>query len=691
MKYELWKVCANRYVALLLLALTVVNAYTYYCYCTAPINGTFSTTMQDVQEKYQEYAQGVDLQAEYDAINTLLFGDDALGWDDDETISSILSEMSQDAATLARIEEAESYPEILAGIQSSYLVMLRLGSFSDEGSYSYRTLQKSAQIYGALEDIIPEVSFSGGIELLSTWRITDAFLLIFALAAGLILVTQERSKGYLSLLRPTKKGHAHLYIRKFLAMMGIMLAGVVLLYGANFAITGFLFGFGNLTRPIQSVYGFTLCPLHLTVGDYLLSFLAFKVLWALAVGAVFFLLCGCFVRVGLIASATLVLGGFSYIMGQQENLWLQALSLVNGSDTSAIYQGCIFLNLFSWPVWQLPVIVVFWIFLLFISFALGLTFHCKRPAITAAKSTVGRKGLRIGLHIKLPSHELRKLLVMRGGVLVLTLLAVVQMAFYLDFDTPDDIYYRQYAEVLAGERSAEKDAFLEEESAYFAEIHEQMEYYSQLYSDNKEALSMVLAPLERKLMPEESFEQAKAQYESLGEGAVFLYTTGYNRLFRNHGISDDLLNTGKLFIAMIIALAGSFAIEYETGMNVLFVTMGQEKRVRRLKLVQSIAFLLLGMVLAYLPQYIAVYHNYGLPFITSAACSLPIFYSLPGWIPIWCVFLLVGFIRLLLGLLALFVILFLSSKTKSTVTTVLISLATLLLPLLLVKLLLLRV
>lgn len=686
MKYELRKVCANPFVVLLLLALIAVNAYTYYCYCTAPIDGTFSTTMRGVQEKYQEYAQGIDLQAEYDAINTLLFGDDALDWDDDETISAILAEMSLDAAALARIEEAESYPEILAGIQSSYLVMLRLGSFDDEGSYSYRTLQKSAQVYGALEDLVPEVSFSGGIELLSAWQMTDAFLLVFAFAAGLILVTQERGKGYLSLLRPTKKGHAHLYTRKFLAMMGIMMAGVVLLYGANFAITGLLFGFGNLAQPIQSVYGFTLCPLHLTVGGYLLSFLALKALWALAVGAVFFLLCGCFVRVGAIAAAALVLSGLSYIMGQQENLWLRALSMVNGADTAAIYQGCIFLNLFSWPVWQLPVIAAFWAFLLCASFALGLTLHCKRPAITAAKSTVGRTGLRVGLHTKLPAHERRKLLVMRGGVLVLALLAVVQMVAYWDFDTPDDVYYRRYAEVLAGEPSVEKDALLAEELAYFAEIHEQMEYYSQLYSDNKDALIMVLAPLERKLIPEEAFEQARAQYASLGEDAVFLYATGYNRLFRNRGISDDLLNTGKLFVAMVIALAGTFAIEYETGMNVLFVTMGQEKRVRRLKLVQSVVFLLLGMGLAYLPQYIAVSRNYGLPLITVAACNLPVFFSFPGWIPIWCVFLLVGIIRLGIGLLALFVIVALSSKTRSTVTTVLISLATLLLPLLLTKL-----
>ena len=175
----------------------------------------------------------------------------------------------------------------------------------------------------------------------------------------------------------------------------------------------------------------------------------------MAVGAVFFLLCGCFVRVGLITAVALVLGWASYLMGKQENLWLQALSLVHKADIAALYQGCIFLNLFSRPVWQLPVIAVFWMLLLGISFALGLVLHCRRPAITAVKSTVGRKGLCFGLHTNLAVHECRKLLVMRGGALVLMLLAVVQVASYWDFDEPDDLHYRQYAEVLAGSPSAD--------------------------------------------------------------------------------------------------------------------------------------------------------------------------------------------------------------------------------------------
>lgn len=381
----------------------------------------------------------------------------------------------------------------------------------------------------------------------------------------------------------------------------------------------------------------------------------------------------------------LALGGMFYVMSRQENLWLRTLSLVGNASITTLYQSCIFLNLFSYPIRQLMISILLLAGLLCISFIAGLMLHCKHHAIPTAKSPVKKWGLIVGLHTKLSAHEWRKLLLMRGGAVALAILAMVQAITYWDFDTPDDIYYRQYAEVLVGTPSDKKDAYLEAQSAYFAKIHKQIEHYSQLYGDNTEALVMLLTPLERKLVSEPAFDEAKKQYEALSEDGIFLYATGYNRLFQSCGISDDLLNTGKLFVTLIIALSGTFAVEYETGMNVLVVAAGMERRVRYLKLTQGSIFLLLGVVLSYIPQCIAVERNYGLPLISAAACNLTIFSSLPEWFPIWGIFLVVLLVHLGIGILSLSIILFLSQKIQNTVVTVLISAAIFLLPLFLIK------
>ncbi len=180
--------------------------------------------------------------------------------------------------------------------------------------------------------------------------------------------------------------------------------------------------------------------------------------------------------------------------------------------------------------------------------------------------------------------------------------------------------------------------------------------------------------------PESGFEEAREQYESLEEGEYFVYASGYGRLFRGQRIRDDCLNTGKLFLVLILALSGLFAVEYETGVQVHVVTAGKEERVARNKRRQSLLYALLAMGVAYLPQYIMVARNYTLPMLWIPVGSLSVFSGLPAWLPVWAVFILIGVIRCLVGGLAVSVILFFSRMCRKTTTTILLSSAVLLLP-----------
>ena len=54
------------------------------------------------------------------------------------------------------------------------------------------------------------------------------------------------------LLRPTKKGHGALYLRKFAVMTAAVLLGFLLICGVDLAIAVRLFGIDDLSRPISS-------------------------------------------------------------------------------------------------------------------------------------------------------------------------------------------------------------------------------------------------------------------------------------------------------------------------------------------------------------------------------------------------------------------------------------------------------
>ena len=108
----------------------------------------------------------------------------------------------------------------------------------------------------------------------------------------LFLLTQKRRSGLMLLLRPTKKGHGALYLRKFAVMTAAVLLGFLLICGVDLAIAVHLFGIGDLSRPIQSAYGFQDCLIPLTVLGYLMTYFARKLLWGLAVCMLFFTVCG---------------------------------------------------------------------------------------------------------------------------------------------------------------------------------------------------------------------------------------------------------------------------------------------------------------------------------------------------------------------------------------------------------------
>lgn len=109
--------------------------------------------------------------------------------------------------------------------------------------------KRALAAYSALLGVRLEPSFPDGVEVLLDWRLTDLLLLLFAAVSGLVLLTGERSAGLMVLLRPTRRGHGALYWRKAAAMLATVLAGVVLLYGANLAVSSAVLGLGDPRAP----------------------------------------------------------------------------------------------------------------------------------------------------------------------------------------------------------------------------------------------------------------------------------------------------------------------------------------------------------------------------------------------------------------------------------------------------------
>lgn len=667
MRYELRKILTNRYALLLMICAVLANGFLFYRHCTSNSAGY---TLQQVRQKYDVSLE--DLEAENAELSQRI--STALNGRDDTLLTGDLSrEITLNHEIINRRAAAETYLQQIQGLQEEAALKRTMGFFNDP--FSGRILQKTEEIYHALETVQPEVSFSGATEPLSDWIVSDLFVLLFGFLPGLLLMTQERRAGLSCLLQPTKYGHGRLFFRKFGAMSLLLLTGFVMIYGVNFLIAGCLLGFGSLGRAIQSVYGFEACPLALSVGGYLLLLEGSRLLWCWCVSALFFLLCTASSRAALVLVCFAALFGASVWMAGSGSLWLRALSLRYTIDMPGLLQGCIFLNFFGIPVPVYLAALAVMATVLLSSVALSCLVFCKQPAAVRA----GTRRLRFpGLHrTSLFAQEGWKLLALHGGLAALVLFGAVQFAQYQDFYIRNDsweYFYRTDSQQLSGEPSPEKEQWLADEEVRFEALKEQLAQTKDLTLQEE---------LSRQLFPEDAFRFAAAQYRALEPGQSYVYASGYERLYRAEGIHDDLVNTAMLLFVLCIVFSGVFSVEKESGVLALQVSAGKQRASACWKRLHATVFVLLVMLIAYLPQYLAVASGYGLPELTAAANSLSIFSTLPDCISLRGLLLLTALVRVCVCQFAGHMILLLSKKIGNTIVAMLVSVACFLFPVLL--------
>lgn len=682
MRYE-WKKLGCPAI-LLLLAVVLVNAWLFYDHCTDSSTGY---TLMQVKEKFDWPVDALETQlaALEDRIFAMTSKETDL--DDDLVTGNLFSERELNKAVLAR--RKFDYGNYLKEIQADADIRLHSGLFGSENSFSVRSMRRTKEIYGALEPLQAQPAFSGALEVFGGWYLSDILFLLFGFAPSLFLLTQERRSGLLALLRPTKRGHGALYLQKFAVMTAAVLLGFFLIYGADLAISAQLFGFGDLSRPIQSAYGFQGCPLPLTVLGYLVCFFGTKLLWGLAVSTLFFAICAIVPRISAVLLCTAAILAAALGMGVSGSLWLRTFSLSDLAQTEQMYQQCPFLDFFGTPIWQVPVGLGFCALLIVLGFLAGLLAFVRiNPTVTAKQN--GIPGLRLlNRHTSLFLHEGQKLLGMNGAGVLLIVLVAVQCFSYCSFDAPDsvwDYYYRQYSACLSGAPNASSDRFLADEKARFEEIHQKISSYYE--TAGADAAELLTAQLQDELRAEEAFSEAAAQYEALREGQSYIDRTGYERLCGCLGQRDDLLNTIKWFLFLVLAFSSVFAVERETGMEILQATAGAKRRIAWRKCVLCGIVLFVSFWIAYLPQYLAVLKHFGLPEQGAVANSLALFSGFSdGW-SILGVLLLMGLLRLLLGAAATALILTFSRKTGNKITTILLGFGVLILPTIILRLLL---
>ncbi len=318
------------------------------------------------------------------------------------------------------------YASYLDEIQKQAKGMNILGSLSKQKDYRLKAIQKTADDYASLRDVIPVFDQNTAILFLDESNIVAWLGIIGSLLFCLIIHTRERT--FFPLYHVSRNGRKSLYRAKLFTLLAYTSLTSVCMFGLCLAYACARYGFGDLLRPIQSAC--TTCPLKISVAEYLLMrFLLFQAgQWFNAL--VCYVICRLFKTVASAAGAFfLYLGlGFSLsVIPASDSLYglLHYLNPVSIMDLGTVFREYHLVNLFDTPV-VFPLVACIWVivwigFLIFLGIRMPDNDKCRR-SVRPFHSPVQFKEKNSG-SVSLLQLECWRFCIGRG-VLVLFLMSV---------------------------------------------------------------------------------------------------------------------------------------------------------------------------------------------------------------------------------------------------------------------------
>ncbi len=549
--YECKKLFRFRIFFLLLACLLLVNGYLH-------VSGTKDRYYSP--ESYRSFfaeTEDMTFDETYDYLNTLL--EEQSDGDYTKYPMYLIYDM------LEISDELREYPQYLDNIETQADNMAAVSIWGGADTFSYRNIQKTPSAYAAMAGTTLSLAPSLGLEDTFTAPITDVLglFLVFLVVCGVML--RDRGQGVMPLLYATPKGRQTLIATKLtvVAISTILIA--LLFFGENLLLGATLYGLGDLSRPIQTVFGYYTCNLPVSVLEYLFLFFGMKVLSYLLFAGIFSLICTCSKNNLMVYGIAGAFCGSSFLLYHfipeysVLNLFrfLSPVQLTQASEILGTYRN---LNIFGYPFSHKGAALILLGIVLILSAVLTISIfaHSKNLQYHNVSLHAFKQKKRHS-HGRFYYVCYRSLILQKGLVLVLAVLfgaGMLDASFTRSYNN-DDIYYENFTTQLEGAITPETDAFLAEKEAHYAETQQQI--------DELEASEQVnfleLNRLYSEMNDQAAFERLKARIDAIREGnptGELFYDTGYERLFAIDGNQETTVQI-LLELLFLVLLLSPFA------------------------------------------------------------------------------------------------------------------------------------
>ena len=580
-----------------------------------------------------------------------------------------------------------TYDEYLESIRGQAQSMTAVSIFAKPDTFNYRSIMKTPPAYENVQNVVPVFDVSKGLTLATDNSFTDilcGFILLFAV---LSIMLYDREQGMSGLLFSMRRGRGYLIMTKLGELAVTLFGAVVLLYAENLILGAYLYGLGNLSRPIQSLNGFIGCNLKINVWQYLILYVLFKFIAVFCIGAVLSLIAvntKNTVSFYGISAAVLIIEGVLYVLIHPLSIYsiFRYINLVAFTKVNEIFCNYKNINFFEYPVPLIPTSTAALFIITAVCGFLSAYLYARKRNLEFK-----RIGFRFsfGNGSKVHSHMwytfYKSLILQKGALVIAVFLAVsgfMSQSFIKQYDQ-QDVYYEYYTEKMEGKVTADTVAFFEDEKARFADLQAQLDALDPADPSSRTKHE----ELNKQLAPQMGFEPAYERLQQIRvvKGAQMFYDTGYKRALGVNGYDDDMKYALAAVFLLLFLVSPLIANDNKYRMSSIVSSTASGKRsYLRRNILTAVVYGLLAALLWIVPYSVTISQYYGHGGLNGSLRSITDFTSFPVNMKLWQYLLLVAALRTLFVILSALVMLWVSSRCRNTTSAVLINFAVFALP-----------
>lgn len=534
---------------------------------------------------------------------------------------------------LEQMEYQKEYKDYVTGMKKRTGNQLSNPVFQ-KGSYAYYNLLKTCIDFENCKGVQVEIGEHCGIESGTGFVLTDFFVFALLFLVGIYVYVQEKERGLFSLVRSNVKGRYEVAGAKGMVVVLLSISVCVLFYGADLFLAHWLYGFGDMTRMVQSLPSFRNCSLPITIEQYLVIWFLLKI----AVSLIFSMLVMCMLQLasnGKIVSMLLLVflgleyGFKNYIPDRSIYSYWKYINILFFSDGKKLLQSYVNLNCFGKPVniYGIGILVGM------ISFSLllfGIIWLYPRQKYREKRNgSLFAEKLQKKFHRKryctmLWLFELKKYFIQQK--MIVLILAVIGMSVmsYQGYQTNKygdnkEAVYMSYIPKFEGVWDEEKEAYYQSQVAYFEGLKQELEELrnknvneeSEEDYQRKSVISAILETQQEGFMDvSNQYEHMQSMHKKYGMKLEFPNEYANRKLFYTKG--DDVKNFTWMMIWIVLSMESLFWVEYKKNLHQLIHGTPRGRTwLFRMKVGIGLGVGILCFLSAYVPKLLSVYQQYG--------------------------------------------------------------------------------